>query len=856
MKKILRLFLFYVFTALFVAPSFAVVEIRNDASKGKGCIHVNIDAAEYLVRKIAAGKWTDADREKAKREFDESRTLLLPGNGKIETKIEVGHYKTKEGAINAALEERELERRRNNFYSQFGTEKEVQWAEDTMEEAHRVFDEQENLIRPTGEGDGQDWRIVKERVYYHYLDANGEEQWEDITLASDRGVDASGKRAFYKAEGMYNTFKQYEDFAKLEKIQNIVDELRADYIASDAKVCATGIENTCNALWPEKDNKERKKLCDDFKKNIAVSAMFKHHCSFSSKAGCDDKTFAKTSVQYSEAVALIKYHEFLNGVKSVLYCSAEAKNGKYISCKSVDGNLSKEYKFDSVESDFATASYNSFSRKVCSLILDEERSGLQACEYVEPQKHYNGSCTNLDKDLWAFFQARATHHELQNAFSNKIDATGCDIDFGNLRSDNHLRNQLKNFGIDNKVFEDLDVRNEKWVEDLLRGIMIRPLEEKGIIVSASGCKALDGTVNDYGSKGWKNFDNNRFKSCWVKVKGKTYWVDWVFKDTHESSKEVSKTSLSALACLAEKNGIFDGKRCLGLQKEECEDSKYGGDMMWSDEFHECVLTAVAARKVATDNYKTAKKVVGAVVKAGIAVIAAVPSGGTSLTLVVGAVIEGTDAVIDFVGAVNEGVSNHLIDEEISALGKALSECRAAEGANFCNEKIFFDTSSLLARYDGLVPDDIARAADSLLNETSQNFSKEVLSKIAEVVGHIEPNFGSNLNKGLGVAKDVVGVAKTSFALTTAISGPINIDFKGLDKLNNFASKNKVIVNINKGMDAYKDFKAAHNIDVAEKMKGTAESMEGVFVNTMEVSTGNKSKAKDVFVGVLKLKNKL
>ncbi len=318
----------------------------------------------------------------------------------------------------------------------------------------------------------------------------------------------------------------------------------------------------------------------------------------------------------------------------------------FIKCRSVK-DLSKyyEFKFDDTKESFDDVVRRNVDRAICEKIYGFKLNG-NICEtskenctgkIIPAYERYYGdgrSPAYYGKDIYAVipdytYKCRINHtplfenSKLSNDFGDKLDNYAfCKNTYNQLRNNDNLIDLIKEYmssqlGINQYQIECVPA-SKKW---------------------PGGCSAESQNMMEFATN-----PSDNLISCHVGDK----WVDFVFDDTRELSKKLSKASMDAMQCVihghelsvklgTELNAKNKGKKCTGLTKELCTDldkmirNRGGSGAHYDNKKMACIINS--AKEYSTQEFWT-NMGISAVVAVGSAVMV-IGSGGVATPLVVG-----------------------------------------------------------------------------------------------------------------------------------------------------------------------------------------------------------------------------
>lgn len=307
--------------------------------------------------------------------------------------------------------------------------------------------------------------------------------------------------------------------------------------------------------------------CNAFQKDIVT--YFYDVCEKSSDKGKSDcvKDFWAvawgTWVRLPEAIGIAKEYALVKH-KEKIVCSSNPKNvnpparASYVKCTSVDGGHFYEFKYNSTTETDDRNIINGTLRAVGKIHDIEFQNSDCTLERIYSDSSCalsyktsdTGQCDKINKSLNRF------------GYSSKVitsDKFGKRCEVFGLSGGNRTA-----YGIDNTVFKDVQYVAGPEVEKQIKAYVQKELERQNVKLQTFKCDSstkhvynnamLDGLVKEH----------SEVLTCYVNGSP----IDFIFDDLSEGKGYAKDAGLSKMAC-AQLGGQVDGKKCRGLDEEEC-----------------------------------------------------------------------------------------------------------------------------------------------------------------------------------------------------------------------------------------------------------------------------------------------
>ncbi len=343
---------------------------------------------------------------------------------------------------------------------------------------------------------------------------------------------------------------------------------------------------------------------------------------------CYKDTFKNVSVGKREAEKLAQAFVYNVSKDKNIVCSDVQRNQRkmlvasddYLQCVSGDKKAFYEFKFDSVTSTGDSKVRNNLLEAVCKNIhgLDFQKSGHSAGGgYVFSWPDY---CKTADATKCSQVNESLKFFGFSSSLQPSGGATICAIDVGAVYRPNELN---KVSGLDNFAFcsgEQVNANNT-----LDRQVLAYVERTLGKKVNSFSC---DGTPKRYAGSGCHD-SRDDIMTCYID--GVAH--DFVFDDLSELFKYESNAGYQAIDCKL-MGGVYDGEVCGMLTEQQCSDvaalnitnCPQCKQAKWNSDKKICELPAAAFAK----GMNTATRVTATVAGATVAIVLAVPSGGSSV----------------------------------------------------------------------------------------------------------------------------------------------------------------------------------------------------------------------------------
>jgi len=856
MKKILRLFLVGAFTALFIAPAMAEVGVVGDlwddmVDGAKKVTNKAIDVNKKVINKTKEVANEIVDYAKSDQG---KRTIAAVATGGGSETI-VGTYKVVTAdSVGEAFNEA---RKAATGTLTFG-------ASTAMEETYGYVKQQEQKK-------AEEQKKAKEASDY--------EDAKDVESALKVGT--NGKSIHVSDIGVKTSVNQivrvYVPKAEQEaRAAEMMDVFYQNYTVADASVSIGGILSMCEAMLNKKVSIEDKDKCQKLKEIVAFSMQFPEVCGKS--GGNCDTTFKNTGTQYRDALGLVQMKHWLEtGNIGDIYCSGtfyhkniSGAKQDMLRCKVTDGQNFRnyEYEFDDMTESVHDRIIKDVSIAATKLIWGDgvkyvwNDDGPVADRYGERHDVYDNyvmlpgkdetSCKKDEEKVQKFFNGWTKYTKgTPDHFSGTTPA-GCVVNFYQTLSAGYLPNDLSEYGVSSKVFQNLNIRNVAELDNLLKNYLIHMVEAHGDPTPKNvRCDMGAGKVNTSGSQRtlFRDLFGDSYDGyimCHVEMAGGvTKKVAFQFADTCELDTGYAKSQLDGFKCVTREGGTFDGKHCMGLTKEQCSEvsGQIDGGTRWDNELQTCVFNNAEKYANINKGIEVTTKVVGATSALVLSVVAAIPSAGGSLWGVVGAV--GT--VMTLVG---QGMSEHALSEAADKIFPELNQaavesknCTEKRGGRDC-KKAAERIIKIYVEYDSLIAADTQKNFDTILANVTSYFDDDVYN---EMVEDIEANTARSelvetLETGEKLQKwgAIIGIIGFGGGILKNITGGVGSKMVSLMKSGKHgAAFEKVYDKVSQGIKKIQDARGYSNFTSAIKTAKSTKGYQAVSGGKSAVGAFNK-----------------
>lgn len=376
------------------------------------------------------------------------------------------------------------------------------------------------------------------------------------------------------------------------------------------------------------------------------------------KEFCVEDIFKPTNVQMMQATALAKM--YANKENHNVACSSDVVkswNDDYVACS--DGKtVAYEFRFDDVYESADDTIQRTLARAVC------EMTGGKFDETYGVVCYLGQSCDVLRSRLQVF------GYDAELVDANMNQTPYCKIDFNSVRaSDGDLRtvNPLSPY-----KFSNLQIRSQADLTFIIKRYVEMQL----------GTDAKVQCNHSFNTLKTGKIDNPKDDILTCYVNGQP--VDFVFDDLQEAMKYQSDAGLDGLQCIAVAGGVFDGRRCHGLTRAECD--KLGkasnGGVVWEESLETCRLNSA----MTADRLNSVGKALGlaALTVVGTAVTVATAGMATPLMVVISTSAVAGSALTT-VGLASSAVANEELSEGAAEFLGPATQCirKMKEAGDVC-----------------------------------------------------------------------------------------------------------------------------------------------------------------------------
>ena len=354
-------------------------------------------------------------------------------------------------------------------------------------------------------------------------------------------------------------------------------------------------------------------------KNGAKQVYFYDSCN-NGVGTCID-TFKDTNVQMIQAVGIaeeyIKHHHNHNVI-----CSAKYRtdwNDDYIKCSDKTGAKNYyELQFDDIKESIDNKIQQDVFMAICKTYDGEKREKSNAC-FFDMHTH-NINHNDFIKSL-AKFNYSSTCKPYFGYGQKLSDTYICSPEFNSKNASDY---QLKTaFGIDPRKFAHLQLKSGADLEFLLKRYTQNQITAAGQKMASFSCAKSFQTYYT-----GNNFNNRKEDILTCTANGKE--IDFLFDDMNENLDYESDAGTAGLNCIAAAGGVFDGKRCNGLTRTQCDELNKKVPTKWDTTFDTCVLTDAEYATTLND----AANIAGIVATgAALATITVVTGGGGAMVII-------------------------------------------------------------------------------------------------------------------------------------------------------------------------------------------------------------------------------
>ena len=395
-------------------------------------------------------------------------------------------------------------------------------------------------------------------------------------------------------------------------------------------------------------------------KNISGNLLFKRVCADgeSKNSVCENDIFSDANVQMMQAIGLAQEYILIKHKKESVCSPAHRAswNDDYISCTTADNSMFFEFKFDDVFESLDIDIKTSVGRAVCKMHGGHVLRDGDSCTVTD-----ENMCNKIDKSLQRFgYNANFVKRALNNA---------CEMQYNDTSNSEELRTA---YGIDNMRFRTLQLRSGNDLRFFIKRHVESILATKNIELSSFRCEDSFKTLHH----GFKNVTNvnDDILTCYVNDQP----IDFVFDDMQESWNSISDGGTSGLQCIAVNGGNYDGRRCLGLTKDQCAQASKDivGGTRWDSVLETCVLNS--ADKAANIN-RSIEVVTNVGLSAGVIVLSLATGGAGSAAILC--------AVVGTGSAIGSQVVVSQERDAVATFTAKLSQCSTRQCVR--NEMIWF-----------------------------------------------------------------------------------------------------------------------------------------------------------------------
>ncbi len=345
------------------------------------------------------------------------------------------------------------------------------------------------------------------------------------------------------------------------------------------------------------------------------------------------KAFSETDTGYNEAAMLSKvYMRSRTGVNiSDITCSKKwysgpVSNDDYIRCTTNNGRYAYEFQFDDVTESSDSSVLDDTAKAVCNVIHFGEYDDRNCHKDTSPKTE--AMCKNLKPDIERFsWTASFRDFWGKNIKGAKTEGM-CLINFREADENYRLRTikNAKGVSLDIHAFENIEIRSLASLEFLLHQYTKTQL---GDIFHSFSCTS--------GFRIWNSPNGKKHLfECYATTSLGKFPIDFVFADLNvggnlwSTGDTKSNAGEAGAFCIA-RGGSFDGSKCHGFTKEQCDAvaKEIPDGAKWDDRISQCVLTAA-------EKYQDQQALGDAIVKIAAVVgatVAIVVTGGAAAPLV-------------------------------------------------------------------------------------------------------------------------------------------------------------------------------------------------------------------------------
>ena len=514
--------------------------------------------------------------------------------------------------------------------------------------------------------------------------------------------------------------------------------------SGDYTISASGLYQVCIAAGWDIKMPDGKTKCDSFVKSLldggyAVCGPDKGKTGGTER--CIDNVFYALvngidvqigqAIELSKEYALVKYNDDIECSNKSRPGTVNPKND-YVKCTSKLTPTYYEFKFDDVNQSTNTPIYKDTIRAVGNIhgvsFKDSGCSLERIMNNTSCAVGYNTTdssvCDKLSKSLSRFGMG-ATVRSVTGASLNYVEKF-CAVSFTSNKC-----TAAKEYGIDNRVFKDIQYPLSPTLENYVKDYVYTQLKVKNIHPASFSCdkmpKRLDKAVAGM------HVSDGYTLTCHIDDK----CIDFVFEDLSESANYSKNAALSRLACLKH-GGAADDKNCRGLDESQCTElgKKIKSNGQFTGTHYDrvrggCILNGAVAERHINLLGEIAAGVALTLVTDGAATIPVVVSIGTDIAF---------EAVMDWQRKIPYNDYKDFIQQVLNCsenAGTALSEAirisgiKSVENKYCLSETIRENYQLVIGQIDKLAPEDQKILADVFENIVSNIGEEEYIRKASE-----------------------------------------------------------------------------------------------------------------------------
>lgn len=435
--------------------------------------------------------------------------------------------------------------------------------------------------------------------------------------------------------------------------------------------------------------------------------------------------FSEVQVQPFTALGLVKEWA-LEKKKHKIICSPvirKSSNDDYIKCVTPDNKVHYEFKFDDVFETKDSTIFDGKKEGLRQILNAYNNMGTGYVTVVRGKRIQSIQECGPLRDMAEKFALAVSGHSKRSAYlSMEEDPPYCHV----TATYGPPRNDLNGL-VDNTVFKTLQSRLNFDLEAVIGGYVGRSLKKNNIQMDKFWC--------DYGVRQYKGpevlkTDNDDVLRCFVKVADRkyvtpsgvektltgngTYTIEFLFDDLSEAWDTYNDAAKSAMECVSSTDGVFDGRRCVGISRTDC--LKLKSDVEWDPDTQMCVLTAANTAA----NIKRVGEVASSVgAAAGVVALTIVTGGSTTVVLL---------AVAGVATTVGSEVVVSSEREYIAQFTNNLSKCTSRA----CFKRYFNEFLTTGSNYVDNLTDDQIAAIDRIMANMIDKFANSEEDKKALV----------------------------------------------------------------------------------------------------------------------------